>query len=149
MLMVKTYKGYFKPINPKKYRGDPTNIIYRSSWELRLMVYLDKHPDVLQWGSEELVIPYRSPLDGRVHRYFTDFWVKMKNQSGKIETVVIEVKPYKQTQEPTPQKKMTKSYLYEVKTWAINKSKWDAAKKYCDNRGWKFMIMTEHELGIK
>ena len=63
-----TYKGFFKPKNPQKYRGDPTNIIYRSGWELKLMLYLDEHKDVVNWGSEELIIPYRSPIDGKVHR---------------------------------------------------------------------------------
>lgn len=147
--MSKTYKGYFKPNNPNKYSGDPTNIIYRSSWELKFMSYLDLHPDVLQWASEELVIPYLSPIDGKYHRYFPDFIIKKRNRDGKIEVVVIEVKPLHQTKEPVPQKKITKKYLYEVKTWGINKSKWTAAKKYCDQRGWKFMIMTERELGIK
>lgn len=113
------------------------------------MMYLDKHPDVLQWASEELVIPYRSPIDGKVHRYFPDFWVRKINRQGKEDIVVIEVKPKSQTVEPKIQKKLTKRYLYEVQTWGVNKSKWIAAEKYCKERGWSFAIMTEHELGIK
>jgi len=147
--MSKTYKGVFKPKNPSKYRGDPTNIIYRSRWELYFMRYLDDHSGVHQWASEELVIPYRSPIDGRVHRYFPDFWIKKVNREGKLDTVVVEIKPYKETVEPTPQKKLSKRYLYEVKTWGINSSKWKAANKYCDERGWQFMILTENELGLK
>lgn len=147
--MAKTYKGIFKPKNPEKYRGDSTNIIYRSGWELRFMSYLDTHTDVKQWASEELVIPYRSPIDGKVHRYFPDFWIKKINREGKLDTVVVEIKPHYQTVEPTPQKRITKKYLYEVKTWGVNKSKWIAAENYCKDRGWQFMIMTEHELGIK
>lgn len=146
---MKTYKGIFKPKNPDKYKGDPTNIIYRSRWELKLMMYLDNHPDVKQWASEELVIPYRSPIDGKVHRYFPDFWVRKINRQGKEEVDVIEVKPKYQTVEPKAQKNLTKKYLYEVQTWGVNKSKWIAAEKFCRERGWKFSIMTEHELGIK
>jgi len=113
------------------------------------MRYCDKHPDILQWSSEELIIPYKSPIDGRWHRYFPDFWIKKKNREGKIDITVVEIKPYAQTKEPSVQKRLTKKYLYEVKTWGVNKSKWIAADKYCKEHGWQFMIMTEHELGIK
>lgn len=144
-----SYKGFFRPKNPSKYKGDPTNIVYRSSWEVKLMSYLDAHPDVVQWASEELVIPYRSPLDNQIHRYFPDFWVKKRSSDGTIETLVIEVKPLKQTKEPTPSTKRTKQYIREVATWAINQAKWTAAKMYCEDRNWKFMTMTERDLGIK
>ena len=113
------------------------------------MSYLDAHPDVVQWASEELIIPYRSPLDNQVHRYFPDFWVKKRLSNGNYEVVVIEVKPLKQTREPIPSKKMNKQYLREVATWAINQAKWKAAQSYCDDRNWKFMMMTEQDLGIK
>jgi hypothetical protein len=113
------------------------------------MTYLDGHPDVLQWASEELIIPYMSPIDGKRHRYFPDFWVKKKNREGKDDIVVIEIKPFRQTKPPEKQKKLTKSYLYEVKTWGVNQAKWEAAKTYCDRKGWQFMIMTEKELGLK
>lgn len=144
-----SYKGYFKPRNPSKYMGDPTTIIYRSSWELKLMRYLDSHSDVIKWASEEFSIPYVSPIDGKVHRYFPDFLVKKRNQNKSIETVVIEVKPKIQTTAPTVQKKANKRYIREVYTWGVNSAKWEAAKRYCDHREWKFVIMTEHELGIK
>jgi hypothetical protein len=147
--MKNTYKGYFKPKNTDKYRGDPTNIVYRSRWELLFMSHLDNHKDVLSWSSEEFCIPYRSPIDGKVHRYFPDFWVKKRNKDGKIEIVVVEIKPYKQTIPPTPSKRITKSYLYEVQTWGVNSSKWKEAEKYCSERGWKFMKITEKELGLK
>ena len=144
-----SYKGYFKPRNPSKYMGDPTTIIYRSSWELKLMRYLDSHSDVIKWASEEFSIPYVSPIDGKVHRYFPDFLVKKRNQNKSIETVVIEVKPKIQTTAPTVQKKANKRYIREVYTWGVNSAKWEAAKRYCDHREWKFVIMTEKELGIK
>lgn len=142
-----SYKGMFRPTNPKKYKGDPNNVIYRSSWELKLMLYLDRHPEVVQWSSEEIVIPYRSPIDGRLHRYFPDFYVR-KNVNGKIETLLIEVKPKVQTKPPTVQKKRTKKYINEVMTWGINEAKWKAAKLYCEDRDWKFVLMTEKELGL-
>jgi hypothetical protein len=144
-----SYKGFFKPANPQKYRGNPLNIIYRSRWELKFMMYLDSHKDVLSWGSEELIIPYVSPIDGRIHRYFPDFIVKKKNVDGKIETVVVEIKPLYQTKQPMPQTKRTKKYINEVRTWGINTAKWKAAEKFCNERQWRFIIMTEKELGIK
>jgi hypothetical protein len=143
------YQGYFKPINPQKYKGNPSNIIYRSGWELKLMSYLDKHPDVIQWSSEEIVIPYRSPIDGKVHRYFPDFYVKKKNIDGVIETSLIEVKPAHQTKPPVKKTKVTKQYINEVTTWGINEAKWKAAAEYCKDRKWTFHIFTEKELNIK
>lgn len=143
-------QGFFKPKNPSKYKGDPTNIVYRSSWELKLMLYLDSRKDVISWSSEELIIPYRSPLDGKIHRYFPDFIVTKINNEGKKETVVIEVKPKKQTTPPDPPKtKTNRKYLMEVANWGKNEAKWKAAKEYCKDRGWSFHIFTEKELGIK
>lgn len=148
-----SYKGFFKPKNPSRYKGDPTNIIYRSSWELKLMSYLDVHPDVIEWSSEEFCIPYVSPIDRRIHRYFPDFYIKKKNTEGITETVVIEVKPKNQVLPPTVTKtktnKPTKKYVREVMTYGVNEAKWKAAQAFCEDRKWKFMIMTESELGIK
>jgi hypothetical protein len=144
-----SYRGYFKPRNPQKYKGDPTNIVYRSSWELKFMGYLDAHQDVQQWSSEELIIPYRSPIDNRIHRYFPDFQIKKRNRDGVVETVIVEIKPARETKPPIVQKKQTKQYLREVYTWGINNAKWQAAREFCRDRNWKFTIMTEHELGIK
>jgi hypothetical protein len=144
-----SYKGFFKPRNPSKYKGDPLNIIYRSRWELKFMSYLDAHKDVLEWSSEELSIPYRSPMDGRVHRYFPDFIVKKVDVNNVTETVVVEIKPAKETKPPAVQSKPTKQYLREVYTWGINSAKWKAAEAFCKDRNWKFIIMTEYDLGIK
>jgi hypothetical protein len=142
-----SYKGRFAPKNPQKYKGDPSNIVYRSSWELRMMKYLDDHPSVIWWASEELPIPYYSPVDKRVHRYFPDFIVKMKGRDGKERTVIIEVKPEKQTKPPT-QKRKTKRFLEEAVTYAINEAKWKAADLFCKEHGWQFKIITEKELGL-
>lgn len=147
------YKGVFRALNPKKYKGDASNIIYRSRWELKLMQHLDMHPDVIEWSSEEVVIPYRSPIDGKRHRYFVDFFVKRKGKDGKTESMLIEVKPAAQTRPPEVQitkgQKPTRRYINEVMTWGVNSAKWEAAEEFCKDRGWKFVIMTEKELGIK
>lgn len=143
-----SYKGVFKPKNPGKYKGDYNNIIYRSSWELKLMIYLDTHPNILQWSSEEFYIPYRSPIDGKLHKYFPDFYVKKNNSNGITESLVIEVKPKKQVTPPKVKKEVDRKYLKEVKTYGINSAKWKAAKEYCELRKWKFIIMTEKELGL-
>ena len=145
---MKTHKGYYKPRNPNKYNGDPSNIIYRSSWERMCMVYFDNNPNVLQWGSEEVIVPYRSPIDGRLHRYYPDFLIKVLTSKGDTDTILIEVKPYSQTQPPIVRSRKTKKYINEVATYGINSSKWQFAKEYCKDRGWKFQIITEKELGI-
>jgi len=143
-----SYKGYFKPKNPQKYRGNPTNIIYRSRWELKLMSHLDDHPDVVEWSSEEFFIPYRSPVDGKIHRYFPDFYVKKINREGLVETAIIEVKPLAQTMEPKKQPKPSRKYITEVMTYGVNQAKWKAAREFCADRRWTFHIFTEKELGI-
>jgi hypothetical protein len=139
------YSGRFLPKNPQKYRGDPTNIIYRSTWERRVMVWLDETENIVEWGSEELIIPYRSPVDGKYHRYFPDFFVKTKNSKGEIKVMVIEVKPLNQTFPPQRKKRITKQYIQEVTTWAINQSKWKYAVEYCKDKGWQFCVMTSKD----
>ena len=146
------YQGQFRPRNPSKYLGDPLNVIYRSHWELKLMSYLDRHPHVVKWASEEVVIPYKSPIDGRFHRYFPDFYVEQINKDKKKEKILIEVKPKYQTVPPIVKRngsKPTKKYINEVKTWGVNQAKWDAAREFCLDKGWKFQIMHEDHLGIK
>ena len=151
--MAKYHQGKFNPKNPHKYKGDYTNIVYRSSWEFHFCRYIDAHPGVTKWSSEEIIVPYRSCVDGKMHRYFPDFYVEMTNKMGKKEKLLIEIKPYKETIPPTVQNtkknRPTKRYLNEVKTWGTNSSKWNAAEEYCKDKGWKFVIMTERELGIK
>ncbi len=109
---------------------------------------VDRTNDVISWSSEEIVIPYVSPKDNRTHRYFPDFLVRINTNTG-LETYLIEIKPYRQTQEPKSQKRKTKKFLTEIVTYAVNKAKWKEANKYCEERGWKFKIFTENELGIK
>jgi len=142
-----SYKGTFKPKNPTKYNGNANNIIYRSLWELRVMKYLDDHPEVIWWASEELIIPYYNPIDNKKHRYFPDFVAKMKRKDGTVMTYVIEVKPEIQTKKPE-QKRKTKKYIQESMTYVINQSKWKAATEFCKDHGWEFKIITEKHLGL-
>ena len=144
-----SYKGRYRPSNPKKYRGNASNIIYRSLWERKFMVYCDNNNKILEWGSEEIVLPYRSPIDNKVHRYFPDFYIKVKESTGHIKKYLIEVKPFKQTIEPRIKKRKTKSYIYEVCEYARNQAKWKAAEEFCKDRLWEFKVLTENELGIK
>ena len=146
---MKTYKGRYSPKNPGKYKGDPTGIIYRSLWERKLMVYLDENKSIIQWSSEEIAIPYISPLDNRYHRYFPDFYIKAIDKNGNIVEQLLEVKPRKETIEPAKKKRITKQYITEVTTWGKNQAKWAAATEYCLDRGWQFKLITEKELGIK
>lgn len=148
IIFMNTLKGKYTPKNIHKYKGNPTNIIYRSSWELKFMKYCDERPNVLEWGSEEIVIPYRSPLDNRIHRYFVDFYVKIVDSNGVISKYLIEIKPSKQTVPPKKPQRQTKSYLYEVTEYVKNQAKWKAAKEFCDDRMWKFKILTESELKV-
>lgn len=143
------YKGKFKPINPSKYRGDPTNIVYRSRWELVYMSRLDKDSSVLEWASEEHVVPYRSPIDNRIHRYFVDFYIKKRMPDGNIKCALIEIKPKSQTKPPAVINKPNKRYINEVMTWGVNEAKWKAATEFCRDRGWDFEILTEDHLNLK
>ena len=142
-----TYKGKYIPKNPQKYKGNPSQIIYRSLWERKFMVYCDKNPKVIEWGSEEVIVPYRSPWDGKIHRYFPDFYIKIKQSSGGVKKFIIEVKPEYQCKQPnkTP-KKRTRKWYKEVQTYGINQAKWKSAIDWCANRGMEFKILTEKHL---
>jgi len=141
------YKGFFKPKNPQKYMGNTSQIIYRSRWELKFMTELDLKKEVISWGSEEIIVPYRSPKDNRIHRYFVDFIV-IEINNGKKQTTLYEIKPAHQTKKPVIPKKQNKKFIVEAITYAVNEAKWKAAREYCLDRGWKFEILTEKELGI-
>ena len=146
--MAESIKSKYKPENPRKYKGDYRNIICRSSWERKFCRWCDLNESILEWGSEEFFIPYRSP-DGRVRRYFPDFIMKVKETNGEVKTYVIEVKPLKQTKPPKKRKRVTKSYIYECTTYAVNQAKWKAADEWCKDHKIEFKIITEKELGIK
>ena len=142
------YRGKYYPSYPRKYKGDPTNIIYRSLWERKFMVYCDKNTKILEWGSEEIALPYISPHDSRVHRYFPDFYIKVQENTGKIKRYLIEVKPLKQTTKPKKPKRQTKGYIREAFEYARNQAKWKAAREYSADRMWEYKVITEKELDI-
>jgi hypothetical protein len=143
------YKGKYRPRNPHKYKGDASNIVWRSTWELKICRWLDTNSSVTLWSSEEVVIPYISPIDGRPHRYFVDFWFEAIDKStGKKKKHLVEVKPDYQTRPPKVQQRATPKYLNEVKTWGVNEAKWNAAKEFCEDKGWQFHIITEKHLNI-
>ena len=141
---MRNYKqGKYFPRLPSKYKGNPRNIIYRSSWERKFMLWCDQTPSVQEWGSEEIAIPYISPADGKRHRYYPDFYVKVNGKK-----YMVEVKPARQTKEPKTQRRHTKRYISEVVTWSVNKAKWKAATEFCKDYGWEFMLITEKELKV-
>ncbi len=143
------YQGFFRPKNPQKYVGNPKRIVMRSSWEFRVACYFDNNPNVLSWSSEELVVPYRKPTDGLIHRYFPDFIAKIRDKEGIVKTYMIEVKPLSQSKPPEIKPRKRKSTLLnESVTYAINQAKWDSAKEFCRKKGWIFLVLTEKELGI-
>ena len=143
------HKRRFVPTFPEKYSGDPTCIIMRSSWETKFASWCDKNPSVVKWKSEETVVPYRCPTDDKIHRYFVDFQIQIKNKEGLLRTYLVEVKPAAQTVPPVYPGRQTQRYLTESMTFIKNQAKWKAATEYAKDRGWEFKIITEHELGIK
>jgi len=143
-----SYKGIYKIQNIEKYEGDYTKIIYRSLWERKFMHFCDHNKNILKWSSEEVVIPYVS-IDEKIHNYYVDFWIKMKTKSG-IETFLVEIKPLYQCKPPKIKNKdkISKKELNEIKKWNINKRKWAYAKKFAEEKNWKFKILTENHLNI-
>ena len=144
------YSGKYHPKNPEKYIGNRTRIYYRSLWERKFMVYCDTNNSILEWGSEEVIIPYISPWDGKVHRYFPDFYIKVRQKDGGLKKFIIEVKPKKQCSPPvkTPKRK-TKRWYKEIKTWGVNEAKWKSATKWCADNNMDFQILTEEHLNIR
>jgi hypothetical protein len=148
-MYTKTYKGRFRVVNAVKYKGDITNIVYRSLWELKFMKWCDSSVSVIEWGSETVIIPYISPIDNKVHRYFVDFYIKVRTKTNTIEKYLIEIKPEKFTKPPDIPKKQTKRFIDEVFQYGVNDAKWKAAFEFCKDRNMKFVILTEKDLGIK
>ena len=143
----KYYKGQFIPKNPRKYEGDPTQIIYRSRWELRVMHAFDQNDAIVKWGSETKVIPYFWSVDGKNHRYFTDFVIAARAADGSIKKAIVEVKPYSQTIPPVKTKRKKEStWLEESATWSKNQAKWAAAREYAKKYGYSFLLLTEHDI---
>jgi hypothetical protein len=141
-------QGKWFPRNPHKYAGDPNNIVYRSSWELRFFNWADQNPAVVQWVSEETIVPYLCETDNKMHRYFVDITIKIKTATGEIRNFLVEIKPWAQTQPPKPGKKKTKRLVEETETFIKNQCKWRAARAFAKKRGAEFIVLTEKDLGI-
>ena len=141
------YKGRYSPINKEKYQGNPTNVIYRSLWERKFMKWCDLSESVIKWGSEETVVPYVSPLDNNIHRYFIDFYVQLRDKDGILKSYLVEVKPKKYIKPPkTNPKRKTRAWFSEVKNWGVNEAKWKAAEEFAKDKNWQFIILTEDHL---
>lgn len=136
-----THKGKYRVKNPEKYIGNVDGVTYRSSWERAAFLWCDRSPDVAKWSSEEIVIPYRYAVDERLHRYFVDLYLEMKNGDKWI----IEIKPSKETKPPRKGKSQ-KRYIQESMTYIKNQNKWEAASQFAKKQGWRFAIWDEHFL---
>jgi len=146
---LKYHQGLYKPKNPIKYEGDSSNIVYRSSWELKFFNWADQNSSVIRWSSEEIIVPYFCPTDNKYHRYFPDAKISVRTKTGVVKTYIIEIKPFAETIEPVArQGKSKKRLLQEVLTWTKNQAKWKAAIEYAADRGWEFKILTEKDLNI-
>jgi len=141
-------QGIFKPTNNQKYMGT-SYPVFRSGWELKFFRWADNNENILQWGSENIIIPYVNPLDGKVHRYFVDSFIIFKDKDGNKKKFLVEIKPSKQVAKPIDNNRKKKTtVLYEQTTWITNQAKWEAAKKWAKTKGCEFIILTEKELGI-
>ena len=148
--MGRTLKGKFSPQNPEKYKGDPTEIIYRSSWERIFMNYCDKNDKIKKWQSEEKALWYYDPVTKKKRRYFPDFIIYYERKDGIMVTEMIEVKPQKQIDGPPPNpKRKTQAWMKSVQTYITNRAKWEAATKICEDRGWNFRLISEKHLGLQ
>lgn len=142
--MAKSYKGLYKATHPKKYVGNPNQIVYRSLLERRFMRYCDLNPDIVHWASEELPIKYYSPLDKKWHRYFPDFVIK----TIKDKKYMIEIKPSRQCKRPKTPKRKTRSFMIESFNYIKNTAKWSAARSFCSDNNMQFKIITEKDMGL-
>lgn len=142
----KYHQGRYKPKNPHKYVGNKEDIYYRSGWELKFMKWADSNPAIEKWTSEEIVIPYISPVDCRSHRYFVDFAISVRQPSGDSKKYLIEIKPEAQTKPPKRGKRSTNKYVAELATYSINQAKWKQAEEFCRKNNMHWMVLTEKHL---
>jgi hypothetical protein len=143
-----SYSGRYKIKKPEKYAGNANTVVYRSLWEKQAFKWCENNPKVKLWNSEEIVVPYKSTVDKKLHRYFVDLLIQLDNK----ETYLIEIKPKNQTIPPKKRSRKTKKYINEIVTYAKNQDKWEAATQFAEHKGWKFQVWTEEtlkNLGIK
>ena len=144
----KNYRqGFYRPKYPEKYKGNSNNIVYRSNYELVAFRFFDNNPNVLEWSSEETIIPYQNPLTGRISRYFVDIYAKMKDKQGNIKKFLIEIKPHSQTLPPNQKQRNMKTLRYQQAEYVKNQAKWKSASDYCSKRDMNFVLLTEKHLG--
>ena len=146
--MYMSYNGRYTIKNPDKYAGDAKKVIYRSLWERNAFRWCENNPKVKLWNSEEVVVPYVSTVDKKLHRYYVDLLIQMEDKK----TYLVEIKPKKETQPPKKRSRKTKKYINEQLTYIKNNDKWEAANKFAEHNGWKFQVWTEEtlkNLGIK
>jgi len=141
-------QGRYSPINPSKYKGDRSQIIFRSSWELKMFRYCDTAENVIEWSSENIIVTYKDPMSGTKRRYYVDVYLKHRTKDGEVRKKLVEVKPAKQCRPPKIPQRKTKRYLREVEAYIINQAKWKAADRYAKKNGMDFVVFTEKELGI-
>jgi hypothetical protein len=148
--MGRTLQGRYRPIHPEKYKGDPSDIVYRSSWERIFMVWADKNDKIKRWQSEEKALWYDDPVSKKKRRYFPDFIIEYERKDGIMVTEMIEIKPQSQIDgPPTNPKRRTRAWMNAVHTYITNRAKWEAATKVCEDRGWSFRLISEKHLGLK
>jgi len=143
-----SYTGRYTIKRPEKYAGNANTVVYRSLWEKQAFKWCENNPKVKLWNSEEIVVPYKSTVDKKLHRYFVDLLIQLDNK----ETYLIEIKPKNQTIPPKKRSRKTKKYINEIVTYAKNQDKWEAATQFAEHKGWKFQVWTEEtlkNLGIK
>jgi hypothetical protein len=140
----------FSPINKSKYVGDVTKIVIRSQLEMRFAMWCDRTPAIKQWASEELVVPYKSPIDNKIHRYFVDFWMVTQNERGEHEKWWVEIKPKVETMPPAMPKKMTEKGRRNLQeatmTYYVNQAKWQSATSYAQKHAARFIVITDEDL---
>ncbi|WGH49579.1 head completion [Alishewanella phage vB_AspM_Slickus01] len=145
--MTRKYKqGYYDVKNVEKYCGTKTHIRYLSSYELRFFEWCDRCTAIIKWSAETVIVPYHNPLKGKMCRYIVDIYFKYTNKHGVVCEELVEIKPSAQCKRPNKGKKSEKTYQSEMATWIVNQAKWQAAKKYAEERSWNFRIITENSL---
>ena len=131
--------GFYKLKNPHKYLGIKPTIRYKSMWERNIMNWCDFEKNIVRWSYEQIIIPYKSPIDRKIHKYYPDFYIERSTEDG-IKKYILEVKPHYQVLDPTNKPKTT---IHEMKTYIVNEAKWEATLKYCKKKDLEFKIITE------
>jgi hypothetical protein len=155
--VAKYKQGIYTPVHPEKwiitesFDMKQPGIKYRSSWEKKFFYFMDMNPNIVKCNSEGVVIPYLNPVRNKISKYYMDCTFETKD--GTV--FLVEIKPFKETVHPKPPRKNAKNpqkaqrtYIKAIETYAVNQAKWEAAERFCNEKGFKFVIITEKELGL-